>query len=254
MADPDAPTLTISLVIPAYNEEAVIERTVVELCTVLRAAGFPFEIVVADDGSTDGTWALLERLQAAHPELRPVRNTGPGGYGMAVRAGLTAYGGDAVIVTMADGSDSPDDIVAYARAMQDGADCAFGSRFDGTTVVAGYPPVKRLLNRLANRLIAWAVGQPYYDFTNGFKGYRRWVVDAMQPLVCADFNLTVEMSMKAVLSGARYRVIANSWRDREGGESKFRLARLGPRYAMAAIYCLAGNYLKKAGARPRGPA
>lgn len=241
----------LSLVIPAYNEEAVIEATVDDLCAALSAERIDFEIVVADDGSSDGTWALLQSLRQRHPQLQPIRNTGPGGYGMAVRAGLAAYSGDAVIITMADGSDSPKDIVAYIRAMQDGADCAFGTRFTGGASVTGYPVLKRLLNRLANRLIAFAVRQRYYDFTNGFKGYRRWVIDAMQPLVSADFNLTVEMSVKAVLAGARYRVVVNDWRDRDGGVSKFNLRRLGPRYAMTVLYCLIGAYLKTAGARPR---
>lgn len=244
----------VSVVIPAYNEEAVIEATVRALSGALNAAGLAYEVRVVDDQSTDATWAVLTRLSAELPSLRPFRNSGQGGYGLAVRAGLGSFEGDAVIVSMADGSDSPADVVAYARALAGGFDCAFGNRFSGQTAVQDYPLVKKILNRAGNLLIARLTGyRSYRDFTNGFKGYRRHVVDAMSPLVSADFNLTVEMSIKAVLSGATVQVIPNSWRDRDGGVSKFNLGRLGPRYLATIAWCLLGDYVKRAGARERKP-
>ena len=115
-----------------------------------------------------------------------------------------------------------------------------------------YPLLKKILNRLGNQLIAQLTGFRHYrDFTNGFKGYRRHVIESMAPLISADFNLTVEMSIKAVLSGASVKIVPNSWRDREGGVSKFNLGRLGPRYLATIAYCLLGNYIRKAGARER---
>jgi dolichol-phosphate mannosyltransferase len=169
-----------------------------------------------------------------------------------VRAGLNCFEGDAVIVSMADGSDSPSDVVAYAQALADGFDCAFGNRFSGQIQVQGYPLVKKVLNRAGNLLIAYLTGyRQYRDFTNGFKGYRRHVVAAMNPLISADFNLTVEMSIKAVLSGATAKVIPNNWRDRDGGVSKFKVGRLGPRYLATIVYCVLGDYLRRAGARER---
>ena len=246
------PHFKISIVIPAFNEEAVIETTVRALSRALSAAGMDHEIRVVDDQSTDTTWAILQRLAQEIPALKPFKNNGSGGYGLAVRAGLTSFEGDAVIVSMADGSDSPTDVIAYARALEAGHDCAFGDRFSGQTQVQGYPFVKKILNRAGNTLIAVLTGYRHYrDFTNGFKGYRRPVVAAMSPLISADFNLTVEMSIKAVLSGASVKIIANTWRDRDGGVSKFNVGRLGPRYLMTILYCLLGHSLSKAGARER---
>lgn len=241
----------VSIVIPAYNEEAVIDATVTALAAAMDQSGLSYEIRVVDDGSKDGTWRKLEALAKSFPSLRYIKNSGSGGFGLAVRAGLATFDGDAVIIAMADGSDSPHDIVAYARALEDGYDCAFGTRFSGTTAVTDYPPIKRILNRMGNRLISVTTGCRYDDFTNGFKGYRRWVVNAMQPLVSADFNLTVELSIKAVQSGAKYKIIPNEWRNREGGVSKFKVARLGPRYLLTIAYCLIQAYLKEAGARHR---
>lgn len=251
MAERQASPFTISIVIPAYNEEEVIEETVTSLAAAMDQSGMSYELRLVDDGSKDGTWRTCERLAQKHPSVRAMRNPGPGGFGMAVRAGLSAFEGDGVIVVTADGSDSPRDVLAYARALEAGYDCAFGTRFSGKTAVTGYPPVKRILNRMGNGFIALVTGCRYDDFTNGFKGYRRWVVDAMAPLVSADFNLTVELSMKAVQSGATYTIIPNEWRNRAGGVSKFKVLRLGPRYLATIVYCLILNYLKKAGARPR---
>lgn len=251
----DESNFKVSVVIPAYNEEAVIEATVRALCSALEAAGMAHEVRVVDDQSTDSTWAILSRLSAEISAVTPVRNEGKGGYGLAVRAGLGSFEGDAVIVSMADGSDSPSDVVAYARALAGGFDCAFGNRFSGQTQIQDYPWVKKVLNRAGNMTIAYLTGYRHYrDFTNGFKGYRRHVVEAMNPLISADFNLTVEMSVKAVLSGASVQVISNSWRDRDGGVSKFNLGRLGPRYLATIAYCLLGDYIRRAGARERKPA
>ncbi len=242
----------VSVVIPAFNEEAVIEPTVRALSNALDAAGLAHEIRVVDDQSGDSTWTILSRLCAEIPALKPVKNLGKGGYGLAVRAGLSSFEGNAVIVSMADGSDSPSDVVAYAQALAGGADCAFGDRFSGQTQVQDYPPVKKAMNRVGNLLIAYLTGyHQYRDFTNGFKGYRRHVVEAMTPLISADFNLTVEMSVKAVLSGASPKIIPNSWRDRDGGVSKFNMGRLGPRYLATIVYCVLGDYIKRAGARER---
>lgn len=253
MSESTARPFEISIVIPAYNEEAVIEATVAAQISALDDSGFRYELRIVDDGSTDATWEKLQALHEAFPNIRPIKNKGPGGYGMAVKAGLNSFQGDAVIVAMADGSDSPGDIVAYARALAEGYDCAFGMRFSGQSQVQGYPPVKQLLNRIGNRLIGRLTGSSYTDFTNGFKGYRRPVIEAMQPLIAADFNLTVEMSIKAVMSGASFKVLPNGWTDRAGGESKFNVWRLGTRYLFTIAYCLLQNHLKNAGARPRAP-
>jgi dolichol-phosphate mannosyltransferase len=151
---------------------------------------------------------------------------------------------------MADGSDAPDDLVQYALKLREGYQCAFGMRFGPSSEVRGYPVLKRIANRLGNRLIALLVGQSYSDFTNGFKGFNRHVVEhLMQPLVSGEFNLTIEMSLKAVLGGATFAVVPNSWVQRSAGESKFRLFALSWLYLITIVYCLIDARLKRGGAR-----
>jgi dolichol-phosphate mannosyltransferase len=239
----------LSVVIPAYNEEAVIESTLRGLIVTLSAQAFDWEILVVNDASRDRTSEILLDLERTEARLHHVDNQGRHGYGHAVRCGLANFRGDAVIIAMADGSDAPNDLVQYAIKLQEGYDCAFGMRFGHGSDVRGYPFIKRIANRIGNRMIALLVGQGYTDFTNGFKGFRRRVVDElMQPLVCGEFNLTVEMSLKAVLGGASYAVVPNSWVQRAAGQSKFRLFSLGWLYLITIVYCLIDARLKRSGA------
>jgi len=239
--------MMLSVVMPAYNEATVIADTVRALAAALDRQEFDYEILVVNDASRDATEAVLIELEASFPHLRHVNNPGPHGYGCAVRHGLAHFRGAAVVVAMADGSDAPGDVVTYFRKILEGYDCAFGMRFGPGTQVVGYPRFKRLLNRAGNRLIAWLVGSDYTDFTNGFKCFRRPVIERMQPLVGAQFNLTIEMSMKAVLGGARVAVVPNSWIERAGGVSKFRLVAAGRLYLATIAYCLLQHWLGRGG-------
>jgi dolichol-phosphate mannosyltransferase len=230
--------MELSVVIPAYNEEHTLERTVQELAEALKAANLDFEVLVVNDGSKDGTEQKLIELERIHPALRHVLNEGKHGYGHAVRCGLDHYRGDAVAIVMADGSDSPSDLVAYAGKIREGYQCGFGSRFVPGARVEDYPRFKLVINRLGNWLIALLFRQRYYDLTNGFKCYRREVIDAMQPLVSGQFNLTMEMSLKAVAAGARYAVVPTSWRNRDAGSSKFKVFAQVYLYLVTLLYCL----------------
>lgn len=237
----------LSVVMPAYNEAAVIAATVRALVAELDRHDFPYEVLVVNDASGDATEAVLTELEQSLPRLRHITNPGPHGYGCAVRHGLAHFTGDAVVVAMADGSDAPRDLVAYFRKIQEGFDCAFGMRFGPDSQVQGYPWFKRLLNRAGNRLIAWLVGADYTDFTNGFKCFSRPVIERMQPLVGAQFNLTVEMSIKAVLGGARFAVVPNSWIERSAGVSKFKVLQAGWLYLLTIAYCLIQHRLARGG-------
>ena len=137
-----APLQLLSVVIPAYNEEGCICSTVEHLHLELRLRNVPHEIVVVDDGSTDSTWQKLLELKEHMPELAPVRNEGPHGFGRAVTKGLDAMQGDAVVIMMADASDDCRDVVRYWETLNEGWDAVFGSRFVKGGGVIDYPWLK----------------------------------------------------------------------------------------------------------------
>ena len=235
----------LSVLIPAHNEAGSIASTVRGLAETLSSAGIEYEILVVDDASTDATESLIRDVAVENPCVRYHRSHNPRGFGFAVRAGLDLYEGDGVAIVMADGSDSPDDVVAYHRALEEGYDCAFGSRFIRGSTVSDYPRLKFALNRVVNTGIRVLFRSGYNDTTNAFKAYRREVIDTVQPLLSNHFNLTVEIPLKAIVRGHSYKVIPISWRNRRDGESKLSLQEMGSRYAFIVLYVLLERHLSR---------
>ena len=128
--DTDSAKLSsLSVVIPARNEEGCISSTVEHLPVELRIHGVPHEIIVVDDGSTDRTWEMLDDLKSHMSTLKPVQNTGPNGFGRAVIRGLDQMPGDAAVIMMADESDDCRDVVRYWELLNQGWDAVFRLAF-----------------------------------------------------------------------------------------------------------------------------
>ncbi len=234
-----------SLVIPAKNEAESITGTVDGLVQALEAAQIDYEVLVVDDASTDETRVVVERIGTTNPRVRCHPSHNPPGFGFAVRAGLDVFTGDAVAVVMADGSDSPDDVVSYYRVLEDGYDCAFGSRFVSGSHVSGYPRSKLIMNRVVNFGIRMLFRHGYNDTTNAFKAYRREVIETMQPLLSNQFNLTVELPLKAIARGHNFKVVPISWTNRAAGTSKLNLQEMGSRYLFIVLYVLLERHLTR---------
>jgi dolichol-phosphate mannosyltransferase len=246
--------LTLSVVIPAHNEEASVGVTVSAIAAVLSREAIEYEIVVVDDNSVDRTSSVVESLTASEPRVRLVSSPYANGFGFAVRAGLEHYTGEAVAIMMADGSDSPEDLVAYYRLLREGYDCAFGSRFVRGGSTRGYPPLKLVLNRVVNLGIRLAFGHGYNDTTNAFKAYRREVIESIQPLISPHFNLTVEMPLKAIVRGFSFAVIPITWTSRAAGRSNLRVQEMGGRYLFIILYVFFEHHLSRGDYRRFTPA
>jgi len=237
--------LTLTVLIPAHDEGGAIVATVLAVYGTLRGAGVPHEILVVLDHCTYSTAALLEAARAEVPTLVTTANVLPGGYGFAVRHGLDAYRGDAVVIVMADASDDPRDIVTYYHKLGEGFDCVFGSRFMPGASVRGYPWHKLWLNRLANRVVSALFGLRYNDCTNAFKCFRREVIDGLRPLLSNHFNLTVELPLKAIVRGYSWTYVPTNWYGRDTGESKFKVKEMGSRYLFVILYALIEKYFSR---------
>ena len=225
-----APELDLSILIPAYNEEEVIAETVLEILSYFRSLDFTFEVLIVDNNSSDNTLKILKNLESQHQEVRAIQSAPRPGYGVAVKSGLEVYEGASVVIVMADGSETPEDIANLYELIRQGSDCGFGTRFRDADRTTGYPPFKLRLNRMGNFLVSKVAGFEYDDFTNGFKAYKRWVIDSMLPLAGEEFELTIEMALKAVMAKASIGVAPNSWRERDAGGSKFKVLRQCGRY------------------------
>jgi dolichol-phosphate mannosyltransferase len=235
----------LSVVIPAHNEEDCVVATLRDIAETLDAAKIDFEVIVVDDASVDETAARVAEVSATDPRISCVRSTNPPGFGFAIRMGLDAFTGDAVAIMMADGSDAAEDLVQYYGVLDQGYDCAFGSRFMRGSKIHDYPKFKLALNRFVNFGIRMLFRHGYNDTTNAFKAYRREAIDTMQPLLSHHFNLTVEMPLKAIIRGHSYVIVPISWRNREAGVSKLSLKEMGSRYAFIILYSLLEHRLSR---------
>ncbi len=245
------PLQLLSVVIPALNEEDCIGSTVEGLERELRLNGVPHEIVVVDDGSTDGTWRRLLELRERMPALRPVQNPGARGFGRAVTYGFDQMHGDAVVIMMADESDDCRDVVRYWKLLNEGWGAVFGSRFMQGGSAVDYPWLKLTLNRMANLLIRILFHLKFNDVTNAFKAYRRTTIEGCKPIRSRHFNLTVELPLKTAVRGYSWTVMPVAWRHRRTGESKLKLHHMGSRYLSMCLrvwlekYFARGDYRRK---------
>jgi dolichol-phosphate mannosyltransferase len=239
------PLKLLSVVIPARDEEGCIASTVAHLHLELTLRGVPHEIVVIDDGSGDATWTILQDERAKIPELRPVQNPGPHGFGCAITYGLDHSKGDAVVIMMADESDDARDVVRYWQELNRGYDCVFGSRFMKGGGVIDYPRVKLVLNRLANLFVQILFRHGLNDTTNAFKAYRRTVIDGIRPILSPHFNITVELPLKAIVRGYSFTTIPITWRNRRHGVAKLKIREMGSRYLFICLYVWLEKYFSR---------
>jgi undecaprenyl-phosphate 4-deoxy-4-formamido-L-arabinose transferase len=165
----------ISVVVTLYNEAASLEELYRRTVASLEALGEPFEIIFVDDGSTDGTFAELERLHAADDHVRAVRFRRNFGQHPAMHAGLVRARGDVVVTMDGDLQNAPEDIPKLVSAVEAGADVASGRR------IARRDSWGRTLpSRLINGMLRRFTGVPVSDFGCAFNAYRR---EALTPML-----------------------------------------------------------------------
>jgi dolichyl-phosphate beta-glucosyltransferase len=168
---PAAPaiTATLTLVLPCYNEAERLPRTLDTYLGRLPHSPAEVEVLVVDDGSTDGTATLASTVAAGDSRVRVLRCHRNRGKGFAVRTGMLAAGGELVVFTDADGSYQPDDVERIVAALAD-APVAIGSRDLRTQPSSA---TRQLASVLFNRAMRTVLDLPFRDTQCGLKGFRR---------------------------------------------------------------------------------
>jgi len=237
--------MRLSVVVPAHDEEGSVAETVEGIVEALEREEIDHDVLVIDDSSRDRTAEVVAEVASRHPQVRCIPSHYRPGFGFAVRSGLERFEGDAVAIMMADGSDSPTDLVTYYRLLEEGYECAFGSRFVHGAQVIDYPRSKLIMNRIVNFGIRVLFRHGYNDTTNAFKAYRREVIESIQPLLSHHFNLTVELPLKAIVRGFSYGIVPISWSNRKAGVSKLALNEMGSRYLFIVLYVFLEHHLSR---------
>jgi dolichyl-phosphate beta-glucosyltransferase len=182
----------LSIVIPAYNEAAILPVTLDCLRAFLDQQSFASEVIVVDDGSTDKTSVLVGEWQRAFDCVRVVRNPVNSGKGASIRRGVMASRGECVFVTDADLPGQPEDILRLLEALRSGATIAVASR--GPAPMHAAPSRPRFLASLVYRgLVRAILNLPLRDTQCGFKAFlREPVLPIIESLRLGGFSFDVE--------------------------------------------------------------
>jgi glycosyltransferase involved in cell wall biosynthesis len=207
-------------VVPTYNEAA----SVAELVRRALAADGRIELLVVDDGSPDGTAALVKQLQAAEPRLHLLERTAKQGLGAAYRAGFDwglSRGYDVLLEMDADLSHPPERVPALLDAMGT-ADVAIGSRYVPGGRTVNWSRARAALSRAGNGYVRLALHLPVNDATAGFRAYRRAVLRTvgLESVQSNGYCFQVEMVHRAWREGFRVAEVPITFTDRMAGESK----------------------------------
>jgi dolichyl-phosphate beta-glucosyltransferase len=210
------PQPALSVVVPAYNEAAAIVATVEAITARVEALGLPFELLLVDNASPDGTADRVERI--GDERIRVLINDSNRGKGFSVRRGLLAARGDLRLHCDADCAPSLASLPAMLAALDDGADVVVGSRLaPGARVGRRQPLRRRIAGRTFVELSRLALREPTHDLFCGFKLWRAdAAVAAYSRLRLDGWVFDAEALALARALGYRVREIGIVWSDREG--------------------------------------
>ncbi len=217
-ATPESPGVDLSVLIPVYNEVDNVGPLHAELDAVLRPTAWRYELIFVDDGSTDGTVAELEAIQARDPEhVRAAFLWRNCGQTAALSAALDLAQGEILIPMDGDRQNDPADVPRLMETLNQGYDVVSGWRKDRQDALLS----RKIPSRIANRLVARISGVPLHDFGCTLKAYRRRVL--------AGVRLYGEMHrfipIFAAWQGARVTEQVVNHRARTAGKTKYGLGR-----------------------------
>lgn len=212
----------VLVIIPTYNERENIEK-IIRAIFLLPVA---YNILIIDDGSPDGTAAIVNNLQTSYPErLFIIERTGKQGLGTAYITGFKwgiEKGYDYIFEMDADFSHNPADLPVLYQTCLNGADLAIGSRYKSGVNVVNWPMGRVLMSYFASVYVRCVTGMKIYDTTSGFKCYRRQVLESidLEKIRFKGYAFQIEMKFTTWKLGFRIEEVPIVFTDRREGTSK----------------------------------
>jgi len=200
MAD-GAEKIVVSVIMPAYNEEQRLEACFDGVVEALERHGKPFEVILEEDGSTDKTPEIMDRLAANGSFVKALHFPRRMGKGFGIRKCFENARGEYIVLIDSDMEYPPEKIPDLLNTIN-GHDIVVGSRSIWINRKNGKTKIARaVLSRLYSMLIESLFGVNLQDYQSGFKAFRRRVIDAVQPLTSNGFEIDSEILIKALRKG-----------------------------------------------------
>jgi glycosyltransferase involved in cell wall biosynthesis len=207
---------SVSVIIPAYNEQKTIGHVIEETTSVMDSLGVPYEIIIVNDGSTDRTGQVATRYKAT--VLTNERNRGKG---YAVRRGFEQATGEIIVTLDADGAHSPKEIPDLIDPLSNGTDIVGGSRFLGNNAFST-TRLNRFGNFLFNMAIATLTGKRVTDSQTGFRAFKKEVLEKLN-LASSGYEIETEITVKGLKNGFNFEEKPISCKQRQYSTSKLRI-------------------------------
>lgn len=236
------PQPDLSIVVPAFNEEARLGRTLEDYLSYCRPSGRRFELIVVDDGSLDRTSVVVNSFAAIWPEVRLIRLAENQGKGQAVRSGMVNAKGRRILFADADGATPLSEIERLDAALDAGADVAIGSRaLADRSVRVSARLHRRVIGRVFHGLVELLTVPEVKDTQCGFKLFRGPVAhDLFSRMRVRGFSFDVEVLMMAQRRGYTIAEVPVNWTHQPG--SKVNLVTDSIRM-LRDLFVIRGRYL-----------
>jgi glycosyltransferase involved in cell wall biosynthesis len=212
--------LKLSILMPVFNERTVVERSIAQVLSAPLPEEMERELIVVDDCSTDGTWAVLEHLAAAHPQIRLFRHEVNRGKGAAVRTAIQQATGDFSIIQDADLEYDPSEYPVLVRPLLDGrADAVFGSRYLAGSQTRVLQYWHSVMNKILTTISNMFCNLNLTDMETGYKVFRTDLLKSI-PIRSDRFGFEPEIVMKSAKRMLRIYEVPISYHGRTYEEGK----------------------------------
>lgn len=231
--------ITLSIVVPIYNEMESLFELQDQICRVCEGAGISFEVIYVDDGSTDASFKVLEELHNKDTRAKVIQFRKNFGKSEALSAGFSVARGKMIVTMDADLQDDPAEIPNLIAKLDEGYDLVSGWKKERRDPVS-----KRLPSRFFNRITSLLTGIRIHDFNCGLKIYRREVVESLKEKVYGELHRYLPVI--AHQNGFVVTELPVTHRPRKYGKSKYGVAR----FTRGAFDFLTINFLTRYRKRP----
>lgn len=226
----------ISIVVPAYNEEASLKPLTEDLIKVMNESALDWELILVDDNSTDDTGRIADAYSEKYKNIIVIhRKSNIRGMGAALKEGTFNARGDVVVWVMGDRSDKISVIPKLVEKLEEGFDMALASRYMKGGSRGDLDVHKAMYGRLYSLLCRFYYGMPFHDITNAFRAFRKSILGRIN-IASDDFAISPELSIKAFLGGYGICEAPTEYYSRREGVTKFKVFMMGLRYLSLLKY------------------